>query len=257
MFHDTIFRALQSDSDEPLYKQLQDNLRDAVESQALQPETLLPTERELSERLDVSRVTVRKAVEGLVQEGLLMRRQGSGTYVAGRIEKNFSKLSSFSEDMVARGRKPSSAWLLQEKGTVTPDEALSLGLSPGTAVFRFHRLRMADDEPMALEFSTVPASALNHSEQISSSLYATLETYGNRPARALQRLRAIPFHGEIAAQLGVPDGSAGLFIERRAYLKSGQTVEVTQSYYRGDAYDFVAELETGSGEVLQPESRRS
>ncbi len=255
MSHDTIFRALVTDADEPLYKQLQGNLREAVQSQALKPESLLPTERELSEKLEVSRVTVRKAVEGLVQEGLLTRKQGSGTYVASRIEKNFSKLSSFSEDMKARGRTPSSEWLLREKGSVTPDEALSLGLSPGTAVFRFHRIRMSDGEPMALEYSTIPASALNHSGKISSSLYATLDTYGNRPVRALQRLRAVPFEGEIAVLLGVPAGSPGLFIERRAYLRTGQTVEVTQSYYRGDAYDFVAELKTGADDVSQPESR--
>ena len=257
MADDTIFRALSADSDEPLYKQLQGNLRNAVESQELMPEAMLPTERELSEKLAVSRVTVRKAVEGLVHEGLLTRKQGSGTYVASRIEKNFSQLSSFSEDMEARGRTPSSEWLLKEKGTVTPDEALSLGLSPGTAVFRFHRKRMADGEPMALEYSTIPAAALDFSDKINSSLYATLEAYGNRPERALQRLCAIPFRGEIAKQLGVKEGCPGLFIERRAYLKSGQTVEITQSYYRGDAYDFVAELETGSGEPSQFESRYS
>ncbi len=238
-----IFRALHPESGEPLYRQLQRNLREAVESQSLEPESMLPTEREIAETLSISRVTVRKAVESLVEEGLLTRRQGAGTFVAGRIEKNFAKISSFTEDIEARGRKPSSEWLVRDNGAVTPDESLSLGLSPGTQVFRFHRLRMADGEPMAIEFSTIPAFALGEIDKVGTSLYEALEASGNRPIRALQRLRAIPLEGDIAAQLGVMEGSAGLYIERRGYLASGQTVEITESYYRGDAYDFVAELD--------------
>lgn len=252
MGQEIIFRALNNESGEPLYKQLQRNLREAVESQALAPESMLPTEREIAETLVISRVTVRKAVEGLVKEGLLTRRQGAGTFVAGRIEKNFATLSSFTEDMEARGRKPSSHWILREKGTVTPDESLSLGLSPGTPVFRFHRVRMADNEPMAVEFTTIPTSALGDIDQVDTSLYSALEANGHRPARALQRLRAIPFEGRIAEILKIQPGSAGLYIERRGYLQTGQTVEVTESYYRGDAYDFIAELSTGS---IEPRKR--
>ena len=165
--------------------------------------------------------------------------------MAGRIEKNFAKLSSFTEDMEARGRKPSSQWILKDRGAVTPDESLTLGLSPGTPVYRFQRLRMADGEPMALEISTIPAFAIGELDRVGVSLYAALDETGHRPVRALQRLRAIPFTGEVARKLGIPEGSAGLFIERRGYLETGQTVEITQSYYRGDAYDFVAELEMG------------
>ena len=84
-----------------------------------------------------------------------MRRQGSGTFVRGRVEKNFSMLTSFSEDMRARGRTPRSEWLKRSVGTVTPEESLSLRSSPGTPVFRFHRLRFADDAPMALEYATI------------------------------------------------------------------------------------------------------
>ena len=245
MGHELIFRALKPESEEPLYMQLQRNMREAVESRALAPESMLPTERTSAETLNISRVTVRKAVENLVREGLLTRRQGAGTFVAGRIEKNFAKLSSFTEDMEARGRKPSSQWILKDRGAVTPDESLTLGLSPGTPVYRFQRLRMADGEPMALEISTIPAFAIGELDRVGVSLYAALDETGHRPVRALQRLRAIPFTGEVARKLGIPEGSAGLFIERRGYLETGQTVEITQSYYRGDAYDFVAELEMG------------
>jgi GntR family transcriptional regulator len=125
---------------------------------------------------------------------------------------------------------------------VTPEESLTLGLSPGSPVYRFNRIRYADGAPMALEFSTIPAFALPSAQAVETSLYAALEKSGHRPTRALQRLRAVLFNAEQAETMSVSPGDAGLLIERRGFLKDGRAVEVTQSYYRGDAYDFVAEL---------------
>jgi GntR family transcriptional regulator len=210
----------------------------------LGPDEALPPERDLAEEFSVSRITVRKALDGLVNEGLLTRRHGAGTFVASRVEKNFSKLSSFTEDMISRGRTPRSEWLKRAEGSVTPEESLVLGLSPGTPVYRFHRIRFADEAPMALEYSTVPAFSLPSADAVGSSLYEALDAAGCRPARALQRLRAVLFTAEQAELLNVRTGDAGLLIERRGFLKDGRAVEFTQSYYRGDAYDFVAELNT-------------
>lgn len=226
----------------PLYRQLQRALREAISSRVLAPDDALPAEREFADELGVSRITVRKALDGLVGEGLLIRRQGAGTFVAARVEKNFSKLSSFTEDMISRGRAPHSAWLSRAEGQVTPEESLTLGLSPGAPVYRFHRIRYADGAPMALEYSTLPAFCMPSPDFVEASLYEALEKTGHRPVRALQRLRAVLFTDEQAELLGVASRDAGLLIERRGFLKDGRTVEVTQSYYRGDAYDFVAEL---------------
>lgn len=228
----------------PLYQQLQHAVREAIDRQALKPDDALPPERDLAQDLAVSRITVRKAFDGLVAEGLLTRRQGAGTFVAARVEKSFSKLTSFSEDMAARGRKASSSWVNRSEGAVTPEESLTLGLSPGTAVYRFSRIRYADGMPMALEYSTIPAAYLPGLDAVEASLYQALAASGHRPNRALQRLRAVLFTPEQAELLGVAQGAAGLLIERRAFL-NGQAVEVTTSYYRGDAYDFVAELNDG------------
>ena len=226
----------------PLYLQLQKQLRDAIQKQVLGPNDALPAERDLAEELGVSRITVRKALDGLVGEGLLTRRQGAGTFVAARVEKSFSKLSSFTEDMISRGRVPHSTWLSRAEGQVTPEESLTLGLSPGAAVYRFNRIRYADGDPMALEYSTIPAFAMSSPQAVETSLYEALELSGHRPARALQRLRAVLFTRDQAELLGVAPGDPGLLIERRGFLRDGRVVEVTQSYYRGDAYDFVAEL---------------
>jgi GntR family transcriptional regulator len=234
----------------PLYQQLQRALRDAIEDNRLAADEALPPERELAEEFGISRITVRKALDALVGEGMLTRRQGAGTFVTARsetrVEKSFSKLSSFSEDMISRGRRPESVWLSRSAGTVTPEEALTLGLSPGSLVYRFNRIRYADGEPMALEYSTVPGFCLASEMSVGESLYEALDQHSARPARALQRLRAILFTGERAKLLGIEDGSPGLLIERRGFLKDGRPVEVTKSYYRGDAYDFVAELNTSA-----------
>lgn len=230
----------------PLYQQLQRALRQAIETRVLGPDDALPPERDLADEFSVSRITVRKAIDGLVGEGMLVRRQGSGTFVCARVEKNFSKLTSFSEDMRARGRNPRSVWLRKAAGTVTPEEALTLRSSPGTPVFRFHRIRFADDAPMSLEYATVLASCLPSLEAVESSLYVALEQAGNRPVRALQRLRAVLFTAEQAELLQAHERDAGLLVERLGFLKDGRAVEFTQSFYRGDIYDFVAELSTAT-----------
>ena len=224
----------------PLYQQLQRVLRSAIERQVLAPDEALPPERDLAVAYNVSRVTVRKALDGLVDARLLTRRQGAGTFVAARVEKNFATISSFTEDMLARGRAPSSEWLTRTEGTVTPEEAMALGLSPGSPVYRFTRIRYADGVSMALEQATVPASSLGSLDAVTDSLYAALGA--DRPVRVLQRLRAVLFTDEQAELLNIERNAPGLEIERRGYTQDGRTVEFTNSWYRGDAYDFVAEL---------------
>jgi GntR family transcriptional regulator len=233
---------LDESSDLPLYQQLQRSLRAAIEKRVVGPDDALPPERDLAEELSVSRITVRKAIDGLVEEGLLVRRQGAGTFVCARVEKNFAKLTSFSEDMRARGRKPRSTWLSRSSGTVTPEESLTLRLSPGTPVYRFQRIRFADEAPMAIEYATVLGSCLPSVEAVETSLYEALEKAGNRPVRALQRLRAVLLNAEQAKLLKAREHDAGLLVERLGFHVDNRAVEFSQSYYRGDIYDFVAEL---------------
>jgi len=237
-----ILSTLDPDSSQPLYQQLQRALREAIDKRVLAPDDALPSERQLAADLGVSRITVRKAIDGLISEGLLVSRQGSGNFVSTRIDKNFAKLTSFSEDMRARGFEPHSVWLKRSEGTVTPEEAMKLGLSPGTLVFRFDRLRFANDEPMSIEYCTIVASCLPSLDAVDASLYDALEKTGNRPVRALQRLRALLLNEEQAKLLEADVGDAGLLVERIGYLRDGRAIELSQSFYRGDTYDFVAEL---------------
>jgi len=226
----------------PLYLRLQIAMRDAIHARTLMPDRALPPERDLAKELNVSRITLRKALDGLEREGLLTRRRGAGTFVASRLEKSFAKLTSFSEDMRSRGRKPASKWLSRTSGLVTPSEAMALGVSPGTEVYRFRRLRYADGLVVALETSVVPAWCLPSAEAVTDSLYDALDGAGFRPVRALQRLRGIAFTPDQAEKLGVQPRDPGLYIERRGFSADGRSCELTRSYYRGDAYDVVAEL---------------
>jgi GntR family transcriptional regulator len=233
----------------PLYLRLQSAIREAVSEGALVPGDALPPERELASELGISRVTVRKALAGLVEAGLLMQRRGSGTYVAHaprKLEQPLSRLTSFSEDMRARGLKPTVRVIDRAVSLPTPEEAMVFGLKVGERVSRLRRLRLADDVPMAIENAVVPQVFLPDPGAVEQSLYLALDARGIRPVRALQRLSAANLADGDAELLAVPPGSAALRITRVSYLADGRVVEFTRSFYRGDAYDFVAELNLGA-----------
>jgi GntR family transcriptional regulator len=234
----------------PLYLQLKRWIEDAVARGAIKPGDALPSERDLALRVDVSRVTVRKAVQHLVRDGVLVQRHGSGTFVAPqthRVEQSLSQLTSFAEDMARRGMSVHSVWLDRGIYHPSPEETVVLGLSSGENVSRVARLRISGDMPLAIERAALSARALPDPDQIGTSLYAHLEKSGNRPVRAIQRIRAANLGEDDAKLLEVPAGAAGLYIERISYLNSGKVIEFTRSIYRGDTYDFVAELRIGDG----------
>lgn len=236
---------LSPDDPAPLYLRLQEHIKAAVRRGDLKPLDALPGERDIAEAFSVSRVTVRKALAGLVEVGLLKQRQGSGTFVAAhpqKVEQALSRLTSFSEDMRLRGFAPTVRWLGREVSLASPREAMRLSLSPTETVCRLKRLRMADSTPMAIELATVSTRYLPDPSMVEDSLYAVLEQRGVRPVRALQRLSAANLAPEEAALLDVAPGAAALAIDRLSFLESGIPIEFTQSWYRGDAYDFVAEL---------------
>lgn len=226
------------------YMRLRRAIRNVIENGEVQVGHALPSERDLARALTLSRVTVRKAIGGLVEDGLLTQRHGAGTFVSERIVKPLSRMTSFTEDLRARGLNPRSEFFEKAIGEVNPEEAMAMNLSPGTQVVRLHRLRYAGDEPLAIERSAVPLSLLPDPGLVEDSLYEALDQLGNRPTRALQRLRAVVLGPAQLRLLRLPVGSAGLNIERRSFLDDGRIVEFTNSWYRGDIYDFVAELQS-------------
>ncbi len=233
----------------PLYLQLKHWIEGTVERGAAKPGDVLPSERDLAARADVSRVTVRKAMQHLVRDGVLIQRHGSGTFVArqtARVEQSLSLLTSFTEDMARRGMSVRAIWLDRGLYTPSPEEMVTLGLSAGDLVARVGRLRLSGDTPLAIERAALSSAILADPEVVEGSLYAHLELSGNRPVRAIQRIRAANLGPADAQLLGVAPGAASLNIERISYLASGRVIEFTRSIYRGDTYDFVAELRLGA-----------
>ena len=229
----------------PLYLQLKKSIEDAVNRGLIGPGDALPSERDIALKADISRVTVRKAVQDLVKGGILVQRHGSGTFVAPRmerVEQSLSRLTSFTEDMARRGMSVRSQWLDRGLYAPSPEEMMVLGLSSNELVARVARLRIADDTPLAIERAALSARVLPDPAAVAASLYATLQAGGNRPVRAVQRISAANLGEEDSRLLEVAPGVAGLHIERISYLASGKVIEFTRSIYRGDAYDFVAEL---------------
>ncbi len=229
----------------PRYVQLRRRLEEGIASGILPPNSSLPPERELAEITDLSRVTVRKAIQELVREGLIEQRQGSGSFIrepVTRMEQSLKQLTSFTEDMTRRGMETTSRWLERGVFMATPEEVAALDLAAGDQVSRIYRLREADGRPLALERAALPLDLLPNPTEVSTSLYDLLAKSGNRPTRAVQKISAINLEPREAELLDVAEGDAGLRIERTSFLDSGRVAELTRSIYRGDAYDFVAEL---------------
>ena len=229
----------------PRYKQLCRHISALVSAGTLAAEDQLPSEREIAEIANVSRVTVRKAIAELVADGMIVQRQGAGSFVrktGERFEQSLSSLVSFTENLQARGIDSSSRVLLKGLFRPTPTEAMVLGLSPHHQVARINRLRSGDGVPMALEYSSLPEDILPRPDKVELSLYELLRKRGSAPTRAIQRVTAINATASMAELLELPEGAAVLQIERTGYLTSGRPIEFTSGIYRSDVYDFVSEL---------------
>ena len=229
-------------SGEPLHVHLRDEIARAIHERAVAPGSRLPSERSLAEALSISRVTLRKALDALCDEGLLLRQQGARTVVTHRLEKAVSRLTGFSDDMRARGREPGALWIERTVCPSSRTEAAALELSEGAKVVRLVRVRTADGEPVAVERATLPQTILHNPALVGPSLYAALDKLGVRPVRGVQKMRAVAARQTEARLLGCDTGTPLFCVERRCFDAKGTCVEFTETHYLGTAYDFVTDL---------------
>lgn len=226
----------------PLYMQLARSLREHIGGGGIVPGSALPSERDLSEMAGLSRVTVRKGIKQLIDEGVLIRKQGSGTFVARRIEASGAKLNSFTDDTRSRGQDPGVVWIYKSYALPTPEEAAALNVPATVRVARLGRVRLAGGEPLAIEHAVIPAIFMPDLDRLGDSLYKALDVHGFRPTSGTQRVRASLATPTEAGILSVQQNSEVLRIERSTRIPDGRIVEFTRSVYRGDRYEFVTEI---------------
>lgn len=233
---------LNRSSFKPLYFQLGEALR-ALIDEKLNPGDQIPSENDLIAQYNVSRNTIRMALDLLEKQGLLYRVKGKGTFVAPeRMRYGLLHLTSFSEEMVRRGFKPSSRVINFEQ--VKPNHRVveQLCLTPDQPVFRIERLRLADDRPMSINISYVPCDIFPNLQQIdlaTHSLYQALESaYPFRIAYAEQVLKPTIASDYEAQLLEIQPGDALMLVDGVAFFEDGRPAEYGKLMYRGDRYDF-------------------
>jgi GntR family transcriptional regulator len=232
----------------PLYYQLKEVILARIDSGQWQRGMRLPSERELCDQFQISRITVRQALTELESEGRLARDQGRGTFVAHpRIEQHLTRLTGFTQDMKVRGQKPGSVVLelTVARASTVVAHRLQLDAANRQAVL-LKRLRTANREPVAVETAYLNerlCRGLVDEDLGDRSLYALLtNTYKIVPTRAEQQIEAVACPQTEAKLLNVRKGSPVLHLHRTTFSQHNQPFETVESFYRGDKYVFYAEL---------------
>jgi GntR family transcriptional regulator len=228
----------------PRYVVIEEHLRKLIA--AGEPGDLLPSDSELCERFNVSRMTARQAVLRLVNEGAIYRVSGSGSFIADRhIHRGMNRLLSFTEDMRARGRAASSRVLTAGLRTGAADELRALHLTPAERVVAVTRVRLADGVPLALERAVLPPTSapILQADLATASMHELMRELGREPTVARGSLTAVTASALEAELLAVKVG-AGLLVERRTILdQQGKPMEYTETSYVGERYLFDVILE--------------
>ena len=231
--------------DQPKYLWLREEVMDIIES--LPRGAAIPSERELSSRLGSSRMTLRRALDELERDGYLVRRQGAGTFTARPKILQRLRVMSFTDDMARRGMSSSSRMFSSSVGASGARLGARLRVSPADPVLTVGRLRLADGEPMAIEWLSVPQAlvpGLAGEELENRSFYKLLaERYGIEIAGGTQTMEPTVTDEDDSRLLDVPIHSPALSVERITWTESRQVIEFVRSIYRGDRYRFEVELE--------------
>lgn len=235
----------------PLYYQLKEVLKQQIRAGHLAPHTAIPSEPELVAQYHVSRATVRQALTELVHEGLLYRQHGRGTFVCEpRVQQNISELTSFSDDLQRRGKRPGGLLLVSELTRGSQAVRDQLRLMDEEQVVRLERLRTADDAPIAYEVDYLPypraAGVYQRAKEVADgSLYTLMHTEGLHPYIAEQSFRGDKATAREAELLRIPVDAPGLRLSATSFDETGAPIEYTEAFYPGSQYEFQLTLRVG------------
>lgn len=231
----------------PLYARVESVISSEISKGTLAVGEQLPSEDSLIERFNVSRITVRRAIQNLVGRGMVEIRRGKGTFVsAPKIVQELAELSGFVEDMHAIGRKPTARVLSKEITTANATVARHLGLTRGQRVMRIHRVRLADGIPLSFDETFLPLEIgrkIIANDLRVEPIFKLLERKYNIPLiEADYRLEAELATAEVASALRVREGSPLLIVERTSYSTKNVPVDYERLHYRADLVSFVTRL---------------
>lgn len=246
MAQDLLLPPIDESSALPLYYQVRETVRQQIEAEQWKRGDLIPSESDLQEALGVSRATIRQALQELVAEGLLIRKQGRGTFVATpKIAEALPRLVSFTEEMRMQNLAPSTSEAAVEIVEAPERVAEALATPPRERFLRIERVRCANGKPIVLLVSYLPrALGVDPREDFSGSLYALLEgKYGVRFGKAFQVIEAAAADDYVAQKLEIEEGDPILIIRRSAFSKSETPVEYVEGFYRADRYRYSIRLE--------------
>lgn len=228
----------------PVYIQIHNQIKKDIEAGVWSVGDRIPSERELALEFNVSRMTLRQAVQTLVEEGILERQVGAGTFVARKkVQEKMTGVTSFTELMEEQGKKPSSRTVSYLVTTPSLSEMERLKLRDDEKVLRMERIRYADEVPICFEVATLPYSLVKDYErnQITTSLYRTLEESGREIGHAQQSVSAQVASERIAEYLNIKRGSAILRLRQITELGDGTPFEYVRTQYAGDKFEFYLE----------------
>ncbi|WP_413523917.1 GntR family transcriptional regulator [Latilactobacillus curvatus] len=229
----------------PVYIQIHNQLKKDIEAGKWSIGDRIPSERELALNFEVSRMTLRQAVQTLVDEGILERRIGAGTYVANRkVQEKMSGVTSFTDLMTAQGKTPSSKTISFHIANSSLSEAEKLRLSDGEQVLRMERIRYADNVPICFEVATVPQSLVADfsKAEITSSFYKTLEEKGGYQMGGAQQTVSAQLASErIAEYLDIKRNGSILRLRQVSFLNDGTPFEYVRTQYVGERFEFYLE----------------
>lgn len=236
----------------PVYFQIAQQIREYIKQEGLKEGDLIPSERELCQTFDVSRMTVRQAIDQLVAEELLDRQRGRGTFITSpKFSQNLSTLTSFSMDTVTRGMTPTSRVLHCRLIKAGPHVAEVLQVDPTDYIVQVARVRCADDEPHAYECSHLVAEKarpLLGIDLTDRSLYQALKNEcGLSLIKARESIEAKVCPPDVGRLIKVPNQAIAFYIRRITFDESGIPVEYVESHYRTDKFRFEVELALGEG----------
>lgn len=239
-----LFMDLERSGPIPLYFQVSQRLERSILNGDLPAGSRLENEVALGERLGLSRPTIRRAIQELVDKGLLVRRRGIGTQVVhGQVTRNV-ELTSLFDDLTRTFKKPSTQLLAFESVPATAKIAEKLAVEVGSPTLYLHRVRLADDVPVAVMENWLPADflELERDALVEHGLYQVLRSRGVTMRVAKQRIGARKSTSEESELLGIEKNSALLTMDRTAYDSSGRAVEFGHHCYRPDLYSFEVTL---------------